>query len=53
MSQRWLRAIASVNATENTMGIALSDEIRRLFDRPNFAHLASLMPDGSPQSTPV
>jgi Pyridoxamine 5'-phosphate oxidase len=26
---------------------------RRLFDGPNFAHLASLMPDGSPQSTPV
>jgi PPOX class probable F420-dependent enzyme len=35
------------------MGIALSDEIKRLFDGPNFAHLASLMPDGSPQSTPV
>ena len=35
------------------MGIALSDDIKRLFDGPNFAHLASLMPDGSPQSTPV
>jgi len=35
------------------MGIPLSDDIKRLFDGPNFAHLASLMPDGSPQSTPV
>jgi PPOX class probable F420-dependent enzyme len=24
-----------------------------LIDRPNFAHLATLMPDGSPQSVPV
>src|SRR5438128_4686156 len=35
------------------MGISLSDEIRQLLDRPNFAHLATLMPDGSPQSVPV
>ena len=34
-------------------GISLSDEIRQLLDRPNFAHLATLMPDGSPQSVPV
>lgn len=27
--------------------------VRRLFEEPNFAHLATLMPDGSPQSTPV
>ena len=32
---------------------ALSTEVRSLLDRPNFAHLASLMPDGSPQVTPV
>jgi PPOX class probable F420-dependent enzyme len=32
---------------------ALSAEIRTLLDRPNFAHLATLMPDGSPQSAPV
>lgn len=31
----------------------LSAEIRQLLDRPNFAHLATLMPDGSPQSVPV
>jgi PPOX class probable F420-dependent enzyme len=35
------------------MSIALSNEIRTLLDAPNFAHLATLMPDGSPQSVPV
>jgi PPOX class probable F420-dependent enzyme len=32
---------------------SLSAEIKSLIDRPNFAHLATLMPDGSPQSVPV
>ena len=32
---------------------ALSPEVRALVDEPNFAHLATLMPDGSPQSAPV
>jgi PPOX class probable F420-dependent enzyme len=35
------------------MAISLSDEIRQLLDHPNFAHLATLMPDGSPQSVPA
>ncbi len=35
------------------MAISLSNEIRALLDGPNFAHLATLMPDGSPQSAPV
>ena len=35
------------------MGLALSNEIKALLDGPNFAHLATLMPDGSPQSVPV
>ena len=35
------------------MAIALSNEIRALLVGPNFAHLATLMPDGSPQSVPV
>jgi len=35
------------------MAISLSSEIRALIDRPNFAHLATLMPDGSPQCVPV
>jgi PPOX class probable F420-dependent enzyme len=35
------------------MALPLSPEIKQLLDRPNFAHLATLMPDGSPQSVPV
>jgi PPOX class probable F420-dependent enzyme len=35
------------------MAMSLSNEIRSLIDRPNFAHLATLMPDGSPQCVPV
>ena len=31
----------------------LSNETKQLLDRPNFAHLSTLMPDGSPQSVPV
>jgi PPOX class probable F420-dependent enzyme len=33
--------------------MTLSDETKHLLDGPNFAHLATLMPDGSPQSVPV
>ncbi len=35
------------------MGISLADEIKALLDGPNFAHLATLMPDGSPQVAPI
>jgi PPOX class probable F420-dependent enzyme len=35
------------------MPAPLSTEARALIDRPNFAHLATLMADGSPQSVPV
>ena len=35
------------------MAEPLSSEIKRLLDRPNFAHLATLMDDGAPQSVPV
>lgn len=35
------------------MPTPLSAEIKQLVDRPNFAHLATLMPDGSPSSTPI
>ena len=35
------------------MAISLSNEIKDLLDAPNFAHLATLMPDGSPQSVAV
>ena len=35
------------------MPVTLSPEVKQLIDRPNFAHLATLMPDGSPHATPV
>jgi len=35
------------------MGIALSNDMKQLVDRPNFAHVATLMSDGSPHSAPV
>ena len=35
------------------MPSVLSPEVKQLVDRSNFAHLATLMPDGSPQSVPV
>jgi PPOX class probable F420-dependent enzyme len=35
------------------MAHALPQEIKQLVDRPNFAHLSTLMADGSPQSVPV
>jgi PPOX class probable F420-dependent enzyme len=38
---------------EFSMSIPLSNEIKQLLDRANFVHLATLMPDGSPQSVPV
>lgn len=35
------------------MAEKLSNDAKHLIDRPNFAHLATLMPDGSPHSAPV
>jgi PPOX class probable F420-dependent enzyme len=35
------------------MGINLSSETKALVDRPNFAHLATVMKDGAPHSAPV
>jgi PPOX class probable F420-dependent enzyme len=35
------------------MGIALSEDVKTLIRGANFAHLATLMPDGSPQAAPV
>jgi len=35
------------------MSTTLSPEVRQLIDRPNFAHLSTLLPDGSPNATPV
>jgi PPOX class probable F420-dependent enzyme len=35
------------------MGIALSADVKALIAGANFAHLATLLPDGSPQNAPV
>ena len=35
------------------MPAELSAEVKQIVDRPNFAHLATLMSDGAPQSVPV
>ena len=35
------------------MPATLPDNVKELIDRANFAHLATLMQDGSPHSTPV
>jgi PPOX class probable F420-dependent enzyme len=35
------------------MPSTISANAKNLIDRPNFAHFATLMPDGSPQSVPV
>src|SRR5437868_3490458 len=35
------------------MGIQLTEKITRLLDGRNFAHLATIMEDGSPHSAPV
>ncbi len=35
------------------MPATLSEGVKKLFLEPNFAHLATLMADGSPQVTPV
>jgi PPOX class probable F420-dependent enzyme len=35
------------------MSVALTSDLKKLIDRPNFAHLATLLQDGSPHSAPV
>jgi PPOX class probable F420-dependent enzyme len=35
------------------MTVEIPEVAWSLFDEPNLAHIATLMPDGSPQSTPV
>jgi PPOX class probable F420-dependent enzyme len=31
----------------------LSDDVRALFERPNYAHVATVLPSGAPHSVPV
>lgn len=35
------------------MGVVLDPAVRKLFEGPNYAHLATLMKDGAPTSVPV
>jgi PPOX class probable F420-dependent enzyme len=35
------------------MAVDLPDNVKQLLEKPNFAHLATLMPDGSPHVTAV
>jgi len=35
------------------MAAEINEKVRKLLESPNFANLATLMPDGSPQVTPV
>jgi PPOX class probable F420-dependent enzyme len=37
----------------NVVAAQLPEVAQKLFREPNFAHLATIMPDGSPQVTPV
>jgi Pyridoxamine 5'-phosphate oxidase len=46
--------VASLPATKGKlMGVTLSADSKVLIDRPNFVHLATIMPDGSPHSARV
>jgi PPOX class probable F420-dependent enzyme len=38
---------------ERPMAAVIPDTLKSLFTKPAFAHLATLMPDGRPQVTPV
>jgi PPOX class probable F420-dependent enzyme len=35
------------------MAANITEKVKQLLENPNFVHLATLMPDGSPQVTPV
>ncbi len=35
------------------MSVTLSEGVKKLFQEPNYGHMATLMPDGSPQVSPV
>ncbi len=44
---------ARARRSENEPMTELPADVRRLFDGPNYAHLATLMPDGAPHSAPL
>ncbi len=35
------------------MSTTLSEGVKKLFREPNYGHMATIMPDGSPQVSPV
>ncbi len=48
-----MRRASAEDAKGDELTKTLDDDVKRLLDAPNFAHLATLNPDGSPQNTPV
>jgi len=48
-----LHHVAVLERRRNVVADQLPETAQKLFREPNFAHLATLMPDGSPQVTPV
>jgi len=48
-----LHHVAVLERRRNVVADRLPETAQKLFREPNFAHLATLMPDGSPQVTPV
>jgi PPOX class probable F420-dependent enzyme len=45
--------MSSASVTRLTYMVALSDDIRGLFAGANTAHIATILPDGSPHSVPL
>jgi PPOX class probable F420-dependent enzyme len=51
---RYLAALEAAQHSDREEGMAkLSDDVKQVLQGPNFWHLATLNPDGSPQVTPV
>jgi PPOX class probable F420-dependent enzyme len=48
-----LVAIADVPKKGAKLMATLSDAVRALFDGPNYAHIATVLPNGAPHSAPV
>src|SRR5687767_5497501 len=50
------RAVNLSGSQRNRQGDEMTEmtpEVRHLLDRPNYAHVATLLPDGAPHSVPV
>jgi PPOX class probable F420-dependent enzyme len=55
ISEPGVTGIAAAPAPKGAphMSQSIPEAAYRLLDEPNFAHIATVMPDGTPQSTPV